>query len=159
MADVDPLADFIRTHISDDARTAEEAIGPLGGRWRADGGGGVEVVTEARTADVYQRTVCFSGEGAPTIEEALHIARNDPQRTIADAEARHRIVDLCESTIQRAEDAYFHGDAETERERAGAAAQFARSVLRLLALRYADLGDYDPRWRPAQPGDWPPLSL
>lgn len=67
---------------------------------------------------------------------ALHIARHDPARVLADVEAKRRIVEeanlyLCDS-----------GPGCGYRTKHG------HNVLRLLALPYADHPDYREEWRP-----------
>jgi hypothetical protein len=65
---------------------------------------------------------------------ASHIARHDPDRTLAKIDANRNIVELCHSSLVA-----FNDDGEKE---------LARDVLRRLALPYADHPGYQAAWWP-----------
>lgn len=79
---------------------------------------------------------------ARTPEAAEHIARHDPARTLAEVEAKRRILDHCADMLRP--DSAWGGPTGPEDIDPG-----AWYVLRLLSLPYADHPDYRDEWRPA----------
>lgn len=88
-------------------------------------------------------------------EDAVHIARHDPVRVLAECEAKRRIVDRYIDAHERVL-AYRNPrweDGMDERDRIERRLQEARNAtaefaLRALALPYVNHPDYDEAWRP-----------
>jgi hypothetical protein len=80
---------------------------------------------------------------------AQHIARWDPARVLAECDAKRRIIELFRETTE-GEDG-ISDDADFLRQMDEIATgrwEALRSVIRLLALPYADHPDYREEWRP-----------
>jgi Family of unknown function (DUF6221) len=71
---------------------------------------------------------------------AKFVASWRPARVLAEVDTKRLIMQLCDDTIRREPDnAWYDGASPID---------VAHSVLRLLALPYADHSDYDEAWRP-----------
>lgn len=73
--------------------------------------------------------------GTPTAADREHIARHDPARVLAEVDAKRRILDECESAIRKSAPRSNLND-------------LGWTVLRPLALPYADRPGYRDEWRP-----------
>lgn len=82
-------------------------------RWKADG----SLITEGVVAQV--------GQTSPGV--AAHITRHDPARTLAEVDAKRRIIDECESA--------YHHDS-------WGMSSMADAILGLLALPHREHPDY-----------------
>lgn len=76
---------------------------------------------------------------------ARHIVRNDPERVLADCDAKRRILDA-HGSAQDAATAAAHDDPARS-VRLGAVDVLGR-VLRFMAVPYADHPTYNPEWMP-----------
>ena len=114
------LTDFLLARIAEDEAAARAAEGPAQTPWRATYGRQVET---ARDGYLVTPEDEHSYTTDPPDDVALHIARHDPARVLAECEAKRRIV-------QNAQDP---GDD---------------LFVAILALPYADHPDYREEWRP-----------
>jgi hypothetical protein len=125
------LAGFLLARIDDDERHAERATP---GPWHAVPGDGSGWDVEEHRRDGSRHDVAVDharpAGGACARPDADHIARWDPDRVLAECEAKRRIIDLQRSDLR---------DDPEDWE--------ADEVLRLLASPYAGHPDYRPEWR------------
>ncbi|MBP2583380.1 hypothetical protein J3A78_003858 [Streptomyces sp. PvR006] len=113
------LIAFLSARLDEDAAAARRA----GDSFRQIGETGVIVATEGDRAEE-----CASANWAGIAD---HIVRHDPARVLAEVNAKRRIVTAYEN---------YDNDAPE--------LDVPESVLRLLALPYADHPDYRPEWAP-----------
>ena len=122
------LAEFLLARLDEDESAARAAFADLeqrtdDGRWEVPSNYGAD---EARIEGV---GIIIYDEGGHDREQALHVARHDPARVLAECDAKKAIVELFSS-----------------RDEAWAA---TRDVLfELLALPYNSHPDYQESWRP-----------
>jgi hypothetical protein len=139
------LAAFLLARIEEDEAVARAATP---GPWRVDS----EDYAEAILADGAIPTYVLSGGrwgGEASVfdatEDALHIARHDPARVLAQCTALRAVVVFCDDQIRQAG---VNADAEQiERSFDAGAAFVAHNTLRALASIWAAHEDYDPAWR------------
>lgn len=141
---MDDLVEFLRARLDEDADVARAAAcGEGGGRWEA-------------TSDppMHQAQVCgqpHPGEYmVPVIvdefpylndhERAAHIARQDPDRVLAEVDAKRRLLNTWLPEAAK--------NDEQVNEEWGHGSTLADDLLRLLALPYADHSDYQETWKP-----------
>lgn len=127
------LLAWLRVQLDEDERTAKAATP---GPWTVD--------SETYAETIYGRedeAVVAGGRWGDEAsvfnetEDAIHIARQNPARTLVEVESKRRILD---------------GIADADPHSAYITSTFtAWDVLRLLALPYADRNGYRDEWRPA----------
>ena len=136
---MDDLIAFLNARLDEDAETATAAAGG-DPNWTAnpddrgsaiirDGGGGVVVYDE----------------GSPSLDEALHIARHNPARVLAEVDAKRRILNehACPCPDPDCGDCgACSGDHHADPTPAPC------TTVRLLALPFTGHPDYRPEWRP-----------
>ena len=156
---MDDLIAFLRARLDDDEQTARASIGHSAGHlngadplllaiWKVTDRPATG--TFVTTRDQWDR----STEIVPTYGgmHAAHIARHDPARVLAEADAKRRILDehppalgwdgrtpdgsVCRTCAQDATDGALQGEP------------YPCVTLRLLAMPYADHPDYQDEWRP-----------
>ena len=134
----DDLVAFLRARLDEDEQAAR-AASP--GPWRVDSETYAEKISDAKDADVVAGGR-WGGEASvfESTEDALHIARHDPTRVLAEVDAKRRIID--QFTMIELPD-QSNGDTAA----VGAYAKMA-AVLRLLTLPHAAHNDYRPEWAP-----------
>ncbi len=71
---------------------------------------------------------------------AIHVARHDPARVLAEVDAKRRLIDSYLPEASKTD--------EQVNEEWGYGSALADDLLRLLALPYADHPDYRDDWRP-----------
>ncbi|GHG97281.1 DUF6221 family protein [Amycolatopsis roodepoortensis] len=133
---MDDLIAFLRAQLDKDEQAAR-AASP--GPWQVDketypeaihGADGATPVSGGRwggEASVFDKD-----------EDAIHIARHDPVRVLADVAAKRQIIGLCNLD--------FNDDGEPSC--LGGYGEAYWDVVRLLALSYAEHPDYREEWRP-----------
>jgi hypothetical protein len=135
---MDHLITFLRARLDDDEQVAKSAADEAGDSW--DAGGAYSDAVLAKNGGVI---ICGPYAGG-FLDDALrqHIARHDPARVLRDVEAKRRAVDLCVEWINRPV-------GQIDRVADDAFVEAGESLLRLLALPYADHKDYRKEWRPS----------
>lgn len=130
------LVDFLKARLDEDEQTAQNAASEQT-NWTCELDDGTDPFT-AGTG--YVDGIGLHGmhsDGYVEASAAVHIARHDPARVLAEVDAKRRVLDEHER-VKDAEFPNFDG---------GYAAALG-DVLRLLALPYASHPDYRPEWRP-----------
>ncbi|WP_145503160.1 DUF6221 family protein [Streptomyces sp. CFMR 7] len=124
----DALVAFLKARLDDDEQVARQAASREqgGASWRLEG------------------ATVLAGDGAPVArhtwaDEGVHIARQDPARTLREAEAKRRIL--------RAHAKWCEGRCEAKYPEGGFDAAHYWSIKALAAV-YADHPDYLEEWRP-----------
>jgi len=141
------LADFLLQRIADDEAVAREAQALARSPWRATYGRQVE---EPEPGHLVTPEDEYAHSDEPPDAIALHIARHDPARVLADCAARRAIVEL---HVGSAEHGYgsvtglacvvcvkYHADMDCENE------SWPCLTLRHLAAPYASDSDFDEAW-------------
>lgn len=120
---MDELIAFLRARLDEDEEAALGAKGSTSGRWTQNDGPPEDIVL-------------YDKSGKLTVGQALHIARHDPARVLAEIEAKRDLLRLIEGSHDY-EPIFLSGVS-------------ARMVqtLRLFALAYAGHPDYQPDWTP-----------
>jgi hypothetical protein len=142
---VDDLVQFLRDRLDDDYDLAVAACWEGNGCWRQ-----VADPHDQTVEDVRGQVVVPDVDGAPTREEAVHIARHDPARILADVESKRRMI-LRHSPHSMASPAH---SATCEREHWGILVcnhdgrDWPCPDLRDLASVYARHRGYRDEWRP-----------
>lgn len=128
---IDDLIAFIRARLDEDARTAQAATG---GPWHVDSEDYAEAIYDSQGTAVIGGGR-WGGEASvfETTEDALHVARHDPARVLAEVEVKRAVIDEALGIWNSDVDGVF-GRGE--------------SILRYLALPYADQPGYKEIWRP-----------
>lgn len=130
------LVDWLRARLDDDEQVARAATP---GPWRVNAI--TRIVTDAEVANpevvAGSRWGC-EGDVFRTDADAVHIARHDPARVLAEVAAKRRILNELLPQL-RANDECVTSQWDADSDTAG-------DLLRLLALPYADHPDYDPDW-------------
>jgi hypothetical protein len=122
----DDLITFVRARLDEDERIARKA-GGVGWLRPEHPGENVAIFDSKGETVVYD-------EGWPTEGQQAHIVAHDPARVLAEVDAKRKTLDDCEGIIVG-----FHHEESKD---------FARDVLRNLALPHADHPDYREDWRP-----------
>lgn len=134
MTDTAALAAWLRQQLDDDARIAR-AAGDDEWSVQQHPSETVAVYDSHGSAVVYD-------EGAPTEEQAAHIARHDPARVLRAVEAKRKIIDEWLENHDAA-------DAEAcPNDWNGGIDKLGYFVLPLLAAEYADRPGYREEWKP-----------
>lgn len=148
------LVAFLRARLDEDERTARWALDaefPTCGRWDARGPYG----DSDRFGNI------MSEMHAQIVEEDLlwphanHIARHDPARVLAEVDAKRRILEQYEASLEQSKkfrQRAASGD-ETDAQKLQRSTESIRvlvllKVVKTLALPYADHADYDADYRP-----------
>jgi hypothetical protein len=136
---VSDLIEFLLARLGEDEEMASAAAG-LGASRRHWTREYISCVVDATGGDLI-----VYGEGTPTSAQADHIARHDPDRVLAEADAKRRIVDWLAA----------HAAFDMPAAKAQAASReewylvtLARTTLKLLALPYASHPEYRQEWVP-----------
>ncbi|MFG3173662.1 DUF6221 family protein [[Kitasatospora] papulosa] len=132
----DAVVAFLQARLDDDERVARQAASRErgGASWRLEG------------ASVR------AGDGAPVArhtwaDEGIHIAHQDPARTLREVEAKRHLLQLYETAAGRMDQAMLDADTAAYQE-ARTERQALRRALLANATVYADHPDYLPEWRP-----------
>jgi Family of unknown function (DUF6221) len=130
------LARFLLARIAEDKEAARLAVEGRWVRWRDQehipGWDGFVVIGD----DAAEGAECNPVARVYTQDDAEHIMRWNPERVLAECDAKRRIVEGC-TELRRALD------------RDGVPTSFDdEDILGLLALPYADHPDYLPEWEP-----------
>ncbi|CAL9502776.1 DUF6221 family protein [Streptomyces sp. enrichment culture] len=151
---MDELVEWLRTQLDEDERVAREAAHYEAGNWTTEDGYPVSVADELpEQADTFERVVVFD-EGSPSEEQARHIARHDPARVLREVDAKRRLLDLHQPTMNPGRDSDDDDPATWLPVCSTCQVEIARpgdwpcEHLRLLALPYADRPGYREEWRP-----------
>lgn len=151
------LSEFLLARIAEDEALARAAAADAATPWRATYGRQVE---QARAGFLVTPEDERSYPSEPPDEVALHIARHDPDRVLAECEAKRALVTMHYLMDGGAPDTYPYvstgyggeerivypgcvicdGDAFPRRH--------GCDTIRHLAVPYADHPDYDEGWRP-----------
>jgi hypothetical protein len=146
---VSELITFVRAQLDEDERVAR----------RATAGAWVETITEGRSVCGVQALGRLNGIPATSVPgwaDAVHIARHDPARVLAEVEAKRRLLDLHEpyqALYGVAKVPQCSHCSELCHSRSGLGcdnpdAPYPCPTVRLLALPYAGREGYDETWRP-----------
>ncbi|MET7795665.1 DUF6221 family protein [Streptomyces decoyicus] len=137
---IDDLIAFLHARL-DEGEAAARVATP--GPWRHDPRKHHHIVGTALfeeavfTGPSGDDAICVAGTGetddAQSMRDAAHIARHDPPRVLAEIEAKRAIIDEALSIWNSDADGIFG---------------FGESILRHLALPYADHPGYKEAWRP-----------
>ena len=128
------LADFLLARIDEDEAVAQTATQSQKW-WDWTGSEHHKMASVRAHEDPYIALNITNGD-------AVHIARYDPRRILADSEAKRRIVEHHREPmvwIGPGPDDFLPGDYHTPSD---------HHTLRLLALPYADHPDYREEWKP-----------
>ena len=146
----DDLVTWLRQQLDDDEQAARKAASlcgchPPAMRWRFgdESTSGRILVVDDPHPQPRRRLARRWNRSYDGLFMATHIARHDPARVLAEVDAKRRI--LADLTTRRLDPSEPDGgweaaDAETD--------GMASSVVRLLALPYADRPGYREEWRP-----------
>ncbi|MFE4691250.1 DUF6221 family protein [Streptomyces sp. NPDC056749] len=130
---MDELTSFLRARLAEDEATAigaRESEFCEDGRWVVRGPFGDSQLLGSVQSEVSEAILGEDTDDVP-FPLALHVARHDPARTLADVEAKRRLIDWVLRWPMRP-----------------APPSSVNGVLELLALPYADHPDYRKDWRP-----------
>jgi hypothetical protein len=136
-----PLTEFLLARITEDKAVAEAAIKsrPRGQHdWDDDLNDGIWKADD-RTESIEGEHMEIYDEGGHTHEHAVHIARFDPSRILAQCSAMTKMLDK-----------YYHiQESLRNYPNPGNASSLitAEHMLRLVALLYVDHPDYQREWR------------
>jgi hypothetical protein len=134
----DDLVAFLRARLDEDEQTARAASA---GPWRVNSETYAEKISDATGTDIVAGGR-WGGEASvfESTEDALHIARHDPARVLADVYVKRCIIDQFTMIELPAES---NGDTAA----VGAYVKMT-GVLRLLALPWREHPDYRSEWAP-----------
>lgn len=142
MEAVTGLVEFLRARLDEDEAAAQAATGE---HWIFNRGSFAEAILDEEGTAVVAGGRW--GDEAPVFEtdqDALHIARHDPARVLAEVEAKRGLL--------RAHEKWCGGRCEQKADPlAGGGETFDAAhfwALKVMATVYADHPDYDPAWRP-----------
>jgi hypothetical protein len=135
----DDLVQFLRARLDEDEQVARDACHGGPAEWTTDDSYPVSVAGLPPGTDVFARAVAFD-EGSPSESQAAHIARHDPARVLAEAEAKRMLLDSIVPTMNAFEDRIDEEWGTSEGEHASAA------FLRAWARVHRDHPDFDPAW-------------
>lgn len=149
---MDDLAQFLHARLDEDAGAANLMAEFYPAPWdTADRGWMAHVVADAPSFREVTRLEQWAGmptsAGSPDIGEIIaHIARHAPVRVLAEVDAKRRILDTVVPRMNEMDD-----QIEGEWGTPGSPDEYESiTLLRLLALPYADHPDYLPEWAPVQ---------
>ncbi|WP_329308359.1 DUF6221 family protein [Streptomyces microflavus] len=139
----DALVAFLKDRLDDDERVARAATE---GPWRVDSEDFAEAIYDARN-QVVVGGGRWGGEASvfDTTEDAIHIARHDPARTLREVEAKRGLLDLHRQVEDPQEMQDYCTECDLGRDKYP---YYPCTTLRLLAAVYADHPDYLPGWQP-----------
>jgi hypothetical protein len=123
------LAEFLLARIGEDEAVAGHCSGP---GWRYRLCLGIDQVVDAADDDGFVATFDLD-------MDAMHAARWNPRRVLAECAAKRRVVEF---------EAGVTGVVEAVRQVVPVSGKPGTTVLRLLALPYADHPGYREEWRP-----------
>ena len=127
------LVEFVRARIGEYEQAAQNAT-VASSTWSVDASGKFVYVTDAGSWRVTRM-----GEPAA----AIHIARHDPARVLAEVAALRRIVDRYEDCVARVNDPEYPMAIARDQIR-----EYEDFVLPALAGIWADHPDYREEWQP-----------
>ncbi|SFK38350.1 DUF6221 family protein [Geodermatophilus ruber] len=138
------LPAFLLARITEDESAARAAVKVIDSRETAGwywSGAGDAVFLDGTSVPV----ACGPWKQLMDQASARHIVRNDPERVLAECDAKRRIL----SAHRSAQDAVTATarDDPTPSERLGAVEALGL-VLRFMAVPYADHPEYNPEWMP-----------
>jgi hypothetical protein len=142
------LAEFLLARIAEDETYARNASGGQRGvypplHWYVEEEGGFDswaISTGDNEEDANLCVTCNDSGGNELLErDARHMARWDPARVVTECEAKRRIVANCEA---------FSTNGPTGTPPLPNLRFAGVTILRLLALPYADHPDYRQEWKP-----------
>ncbi|MFF3094164.1 DUF6221 family protein [Streptomyces cyaneofuscatus] len=141
----DALVAFLRARLDDDERVARAATE---GPWRVDSEDFAEAIYDARN-QVVVGGGRWGGEASvfDTTEDAIHIARQDPARTLREVEAARAVLDLHEEAGHRMDRAMRDADTVAYQEARTEQRALRKVLLHEAAVHEAHL-DYLEEWRP-----------
>ncbi|MGZ4615214.1 MAG: DUF6221 family protein [Actinomycetes bacterium] len=125
------IIDFLEARLAEDELTATAAI-EQSPEWRAF----YDYRDVKDDTGVY---VVAADTAHPTLEQAAHIARNDPARVLRDVESKTRMVARYRADLE---------DPDIADNVKGARLERMLYICRLLAEVYADHEDFREEWRP-----------
>lgn len=152
MDDTDTLIAFLRARLDEDEAAANAAAETFGGaaRWGADHTTDPDYGTE-HFLHIGDRTIPAGLPGDRDeplrADEVAHIARHDPERVLAEVEAKRRTMECHESWVA-ANGETICGRCGREHVDGRPGGHFPCQTLRLLALPYAEHPDYRTEWTP-----------
>lgn len=140
----DDLAAFLLARIAEDeqrARAVQDNSAPWGGQWEAHGDYGVRT---------YNGWAVVYGHGDTPLRPgvAAYIAHWDPDRVLAECEAKRRTVEWCVEVIGDRDLTSYGRFGCLRDERWALAVTLAMETMQLLSAPHADHPDYRPEWRP-----------
>jgi hypothetical protein len=128
------LTDFLLERIAEDEAVARAATqSEKWWHWPEDNPGPRTAPYQPPTAYVRAQEDPYIGRGMEWAD-AVHIARWDPARSLAECETKRRIIAIAQISLDFADE---HDNEAVD----------ARAVLAALATIYADHPDYRPEWR------------
>ena len=130
---MDELVAFLRARLDEEEAFAQATV------WEGSGNKLAWERAASATFDVGGDEF-YAGDSAI----ANHIARHDPARVLADVEAKRQALAKCAEWLSYRP----VGDTDVDRGSDGAYVDAAETMLRLLALPYADHADYREEWQP-----------
>lgn len=142
------LVAFLRARLDEDERAARAATS---GPWRYDADKmwnlpGMHFGEEFIGAGPVGKAICVAGTGPAddpqSMADAAFIARHDPARVLREVEAKRDVIVRCEDQAMLLAD--HMGGILTKH-----LVQELLTVVRVLALPYADHEDYRTEWAPA----------
>jgi len=148
VAELDITA-FLRARLDERESVALAAQGTTEGRWEQDD----PIRAHGRIIDDYGDFVTHD-EGAPSQEQAQHIADNDPRFVLADVAAKRRLLAghgpgrWVDESGGRWKDEPDNWDPPWQRCAGEEWTSYPCETVRLLALPYAGHPDYREEWKP-----------
>jgi hypothetical protein len=127
----DDLVKFLRARLDDDERDAQ-AVGYSTAE-------AVDGLWDSKFVQLRGSVTTYNTTELPA-DLAVHMARHDPARVLAEVDAKRRLLDKTHPELQWADSA-----AEGEW---GNYQEAALDFLKIMALPYADHPDYRPEWAP-----------
>lgn len=128
------VVDFLRAALDEHERIARAATA---GPWRSGD------FTDLGAADVYagaERVTVAYSEPCCSIEDAAHIALNDPAHALRTVQAHREILDLCSEVLARSSPHYTVESCDEDD------AILAEQTVLSLASIYQDRPGFDPDW-------------
>lgn len=120
---------------------------------------GAKATTDGRWNDaspIPNDIALYSASGKLTVGQHRHIARQDPARVLAEAEAKRRIIDSLfaepHTVLTPGGSTEIYCDADNDADQPCDCGRDERldRYLRLLVLPYRDHPDYQPAWAPEE---------
>lgn len=134
------LIDFIRARLDEDAAIAAGAGAPVGPGWKhVRTYNEIEISTDRVLSQGGAYEVAAPGIQGGEGDVAVHIARHDPARVLAEVNAKRAILEEHAPVVDGAQSGWkWHAGSEA----------VSGQIVRLLGLPYADHPDYREEWRP-----------